>query len=323
MKLGIVEIARMTEDQARTFLEKIRWPDGVACPHCGVVDSSTRMHGTAHRPGLFQCNACRGQFSVTTGTIMHRSHVTLAQWILAFYLMCSSKKGVSALQLQRQLGLGSYQTAWHLCHRVRYAMANGPLVGKFGADSGTVEVDETFVGGKARRGVPKDNPKHNPVKTSVVALIDRDKGTARAMPVANVDADTMKAIMRKHIDKTARIMTDDANVYDWTGEEFEGGHRTTVHSRDQFAKWQFDANYGASIRVHSNTAESFFSLLKRGHVGSFHKWSPRHLHRYCTEFEFRWTMRKATDTERTLKAIRQSDGVRLTYSALPSDSPWQ
>lgn len=319
--MGIVEIARMTEDDARSFLERIRWRDGVACPHCGVVGDSTLMQGKAHRKGLYQCNSCREQFTVTTGTIMHRSRLSLVKWVLAFHLMCSSKKGISALQLQRQLNIASYQTAWHLCHRVRYAMENGPLAGKLGENGGTVEADETYVGGKARRGVPSDDPRHVPVKTPVVALIDRELGRARAIAVAHVDADTLKTIMREHVDKSARVMTDDAPVYDWTDAEF-AGHKTTTHSKDEFSRRE-RAEDGSTIHVHSNTAESFFSLLKRGHIGSFHKWSPRHLHRYCSEFGFRWTWRRVSDFERTVKAIEQGDGVRLTYSALPSESPWQ
>ena len=117
--MNILELARLTEDEARDLVERIRWPDGVTCPHCGVIGNSTKLKGKAHRPGLYKCSDCRKQFTVTVGTIMHRSKVPMAKWLMAFHLMCSSKKGISALQLQRELGLGSYQTAWHMTHRIR------------------------------------------------------------------------------------------------------------------------------------------------------------------------------------------------------------
>ena len=319
---GILELATMTEDEARAMLERIRWPEQTTCPHCGTVGESTKLNGKSHRAGLYQCRACRKQFTVTTGTIMHRSRLPLVKWILAFHLMCSSKKGISALQLKRQLSLRSYQTAWHLCHRIRFAMANDGQGGLFGEDGGIVEADETFVGGKARRGEPKDSPKRIPLKVPVVALVDRKKGRAKTVIVTNVNGDATKEILREHVDPSATIMTDDSPVYDWTGDEFAGGHHSTVHSHNEFSR-RGKGRDGLPLHIHSNTAESFFSLLKRGHVGAFHKWGPQHVHRYCSEFDFRWNHRKEADIERTVAAIKAGEGRRLTYDTLPTGSAFQ
>jgi len=308
------------------MIEGIRWPDGVTCPHCGTVDAATKLHGAAHRPGLYQCNSCRGQFTVTTGTVMHRSRISLVKWVIAVYLICSSKKGASALQVQRQIGIGNYQTAWHLCHRIRYAMAHG-WDAKLGADGGTVEADECYTGGKPRRGdrAKKGMGKRGrgTKKTPVVALIDRERGRAIAVPVADVSSEVVGALLDRHVDKSARLMTDEANVYIVKGREFEGGHRTTKHSLDEFSRREIDHVTGAAIVVHSNTAESFFSLLKRQHIGAHHHWSPEHLHRYLAELTFRWDRRKDSDYSRTVDAIKGMEGKRLTYDALPSGSAWQ
>ena len=145
--MNLSEISKLSEDKARELLETIRWPNGPVCPHCGVVEGHTKLQGKAHRVGLYKCNACGGQFSVTVGTVMEQSHIPIRTWMMAFAILCSSKKGVSALQLQRQLGLGSYRSAWHMAHRIRHAMKSEPLAGML---KGAVEVDETYVGGKPR-----------------------------------------------------------------------------------------------------------------------------------------------------------------------------
>jgi len=143
-EMAAIDVGRLTEDEARVILENIRWPNSIACPHCGGL-SITRLNSQSDktRDGVIQCNDCRKQFTVTVGTIMQGSHITLRQWVQAFYSMCSHKKGVSALQLQRNLGLHSYKSAWFLCHRIRKAMSQEPLAGML---KGTVEVDETYVG---------------------------------------------------------------------------------------------------------------------------------------------------------------------------------
>jgi transposase-like protein len=150
--MNLSEISRLNEEQAREYFEKIRWPDGAVCPHCGSVES-TKLQGKAHRAGLYKCSGCDGQFTATVNTILEDSHLPIRTWLMAFAILCSAKKGISALQLQRQLGLGSYRTAWHLCHRIRFAMTRGQLASLLGSGGGTVEADETWVGGKAPQGL--------------------------------------------------------------------------------------------------------------------------------------------------------------------------
>jgi transposase-like protein len=306
--LTLNQVSALTEDQARETIERILWPDGPVCPHCGAVQNVTRLQGQAHRPGLFQCNNCYEQFTVTVGTIFEDSHLPLRKWLMAFALLCSAKKGISALQLQRELDIGSYRTAWHLAHRIRHAMSKEPLAGLL---RGTVEVDETYVGGKPRpqTGDPKPKRGRGTKKTPVVALVERG-GKVRARKVDRVDGATLKAAIRENVDRKARIMTDEWRAYRGIGAEFEGGHETVNHGAYEYARDD----------AHVNTAESFFALLKRGVMGSFHHVSKEHLDRYCDEFSFRWDYRSIDDSPRTAIAIRQTRGKRLTYKE-PIDAP--
>ena len=297
--MAAIDVARLTEDEARTILEAIRWPDGPVCPHCGSK-TATRIQAKSKkvRDGLFQCNGCRKQFTVTVGTVMERSHITLRQWVQAFHSMCSHKKGVSALQLQRNLGLHTYRAAWFLAHRIRLAMKVDPLASKL---AGIVEVDETYVGGKPRKkGVSKRG--RGTKKTPVVALVERN-GRIRTRVVEHINADNLKTAIRQTVHPKAAIHTDELNLYKGIGQEFAGGHQTVNHSIGEYAR-------GA---VNTNTAESFFALLKRGVHGTFHHISKTHLHRYCDEFSFRWDERKVTDGERTVAAIKGAEGKRLIY----------
>ena len=295
--MAAIDIARLTEDEARTILERIRWPKGPICPHCQSKDA-TRI--TAKSPkvryGLLQCNGCRGQFTVTLGTVMQGSHITLRQWVQAFHSMCSHKKGVSALQLQRNLGLRSYKSAWHLAHRIRYAMREMRLKKLL---KGTVEVDETYIGGKSRMG---KRGRGSERKTPVVALVERC-GRIRTRPVERISAKALKTAIRENVKRSARIMTDDFSSYRGLAREFTGGHETVNHSEHEYVRDD----------VHVNSAESFFALFKRGVHGTFHHVSKQHLHRYCDEFGFRWDHRKVTDGERTVAAIQQAGGKRLVY----------
>ena len=305
--MAAIDVGRLTEDEARAILEAIRWPNGPVCPHCGG-QAATRIQAKSAkvRDGLFQCNACRKQFTVTLGTVMQGSHITLRQWVQAFYSICSHKKGVSALQLQRNLGLHSYQSAWFLAHRIRLAMKADPLASKL---KGVVEVDETYVGGKPRKG--KRDAAGNLIvnkkgrgtkKIPVMALVERD-GRIRTRVVEHVNADNLKTAIRETVSKKATIHTDELNLYKGIGTEFDGGHQTVNHSQGEYAR-------GA---VNTNTAESFFALLKRGVHGTFHHISKTHLPRYCDEFSFRWDQRKVNDGQRTVKAIRGAEGKRLVY----------
>jgi len=295
--MAAIDVARLTEDEARTVMERIRWPKGPVCPHC-KSQNATRIKATSPkvRDGLLQCKDCRGQFTVTVGTVMHRSHITLRQWVQAFHAMSASKKGVSALQLQRKLGLKAYPSAWYLAHRVRFAMRTMPVKAVL---KGTVEVDETYIGGKSRLG---KRGRGSERKTPVVALVERG-GRMRTKVVERVSAKALKGAIRENVKKSAAIMTDEFRSYHGLGREFTGGHETVNHGERQYVRGD----------VHVNSAESFFALLKRGVHGTFHHVSKQHLHRYCDEFGFRWDHRKVTDGERTVQAIRGAAGKRLLY----------
>ena len=288
---------RMTEADARTMLEGIRWPDGPVCPHCGSTSVGALMGGSC-RPGLRKCKnkECRKQFTVTVGTIFESSHVKLSEWMYAFASMCASKKGISALQLKRELEV-SYETAWFMCHRIRHAMkTDTPLL------KGEIEVDETYVGGKPRvKGVSKRG--RGTSKTPVVALVQRG-GNVKTHVVADVTAKTLRqAIVEGTCMPESILFTDELPAYRKTGKQF-ADHQSVNHSAKEYARPD-----GAN----TNTIESFFALLKRGVYGNFHSVSKQHLHRYCTEFEFRWNTRHSSDSVRTVQALSQAEGKRLTY----------
>jgi transposase-like protein len=300
--LTLNQVSALSEDEARETLERILWPNGPVCPHCGAVENLTRLQGKAHRTGVFQCNNCHDQFTVTVNTIFEDSHIPLRKWLMAFALLCSAKKGISALQLQRELELGSYRTAWHMAHRIRHAMSKEPLAGLL---RGTVEVDETYVGGKPRQkhGQPKPKKGRGTKKVAVVALVERG-GKARAHKVERVDAKTLGKAIHENVDRRSTLMTDRFGSYAEAGSRFFGGHHTVDHGKGEYVRG--DAS--------TNEVESYFALLKRGIIGSFHHVSKNHLDRYCDEFSFRWNHRKTTDSERTIEAIKGAEDRRLMYS---------
>lgn len=278
------------EDKAYQFIERLRWPNGPVCPHC---DSEKvyrlNVNGTSRK--VLKCALCRKQFSITVGTIFERSHIPLNKWLAAIYMMSSSKKGISAHQLHRSLEL-DYKSAWFMCHRIRYAMTQPPLVGKLG---GIVEADETYVGPKHVRGKPGRGAGK---KVPVLALIERG-GRARSFKVDDVRGKTLKGLIRRNVEDMAHIMTDSFHSYQGLDEDF-AKHDVVDHGKE----------YVRGI-IHTNFAESFFSLLKRGILGTFHHVSERHLPRYLSEFDFRWSHRKLSDGERTIQAIKSIEGKRL------------
>jgi transposase-like protein len=306
--MNLVEAGRLSESEARDYMESLRWPNGPVCPHC-KSENCTRLNGKAHRPGTIQCNnaECREQFTVTVGTVMESSKISLNKWVLAFHLLCSSKKGFSACQLQRELGLGSYRSAWFMLHRVRHAFSDlSPA-----KLSGTIEVDETYVGGKPRYRHPS-NPRGTANKAPVMVLVERD-GNARSKPVEFVDTPTLHNEVIKNVEQQSTIMTDEMASYRNLGPHFAGGHHFVTHRQRQYARTN-----ESGLRVSTNTAESFFALVKRGHYGVYHKMSKKHLHRYCDEFAHRWNWRKQTDSARTEAAIKAASGKRLMYET-PSE----
>jgi transposase-like protein len=293
-------------DKAREHLEATRWPHGAICPHCGVVGEATELQGTHHRAGLWKCNACRQQFTATVGTVFERSKVPLNKWLLASYLMASSKKGVSAHQLHRTLGV-TYKTAWFMAHRLREAMhedAPGPM----GGEGKVIEADETYVGGKEsnkhanKRNQHKD---HLGGKQAVVTLVERD-GSARSFHVANVTSKTLGRVIRTTVSRKSHLMTDGAIFYKKIGREF-AGHSSVDHSAGEYVR---------EGHHHSNTVENYFSILKRGITGTFHHVSEAHLSRYLAEFDFRYSNRSGlgiNDTMRADELLRGIAGKRLTY----------
>jgi transposase-like protein len=305
--LNLDQVSQMTEDEARATLEAIRWPNGPVCPHCGGTEAK-RIDAASPkvRDGLLRCRACNKQFTVTIGTLFEDSHIPLRKWLLGIALMCSSKKGISALQLKRNLGLGSYQSAWFMAHRIRYAMTMEPLKSLL---HGTVEVDETYIGSKTREG---NRGRGSERKTPLVALVERD-GRIRTRVVANVTAKNLKLAMYETVRPDAMIMTDEFTVYGrWVGRDF-AGHKTVNHARKEYARGE----------AHVNTAESFFALFKRGLHGAFHHVSKEHLGRYAEEFGFRWDRRKRTDARRAYDLVLNTMGKRLIYTVPRREETWQ
>lgn len=293
-----------SEEKARAYLETVRWPDGPVCPHCHNHDEKPiwKIEPNAKkkiREGLYHCSACNKQFTVTVGTIFEDSHIPLRKWLWGFYLLCSSKKGISSLQIQRILGLGSYRTALFMMHRIRHALSDPIFQDKL---TGTVEADETYVGGKypRRKGKSFDN------KTPVVAMVERG-GRVRAEKVKYVNAYTLKKTLKKHVADSADLMTDQHSGYTKVGRPFKS-HGVVNHSIGEYVRGN----------AYTNTVEGFFSLLKRGIVGTFHHVSEKHLPLYLAEFNHRYNTRKDTDGERTVAGLAKAEGKRLTYKPMVS-----
>jgi transposase-like protein len=298
---------------AADYLESIRWPDGPVCPHCGESERAPYPLKSKTRK-LWKCAACRKQFTVTVGTIFEGSHIGLHKWLLAFYLLCSSKKGMSAHQLHRMLGV-TYKSAWFMAHRIRYAMEQPPFARQL---TGTVEADETYVGGKVRRPNVKQfrplDPKQPDLrkrktgrgtdKTPVFLLVERG-GEARSFRMANVTGESLGGAIRRHVSPDAHLRTDSFPSYKKVGREY-ASHETVDHN---FEYVRGDA--------HTNTAENYFSILKRGIDGVYHHVSEAHLPRYLAEFDFRYNHRSGngfTDSDRTRLALSMVEGKRLKYA---------
>jgi len=293
------------ENAARAALEQWRWPNGPRCPKCGSINvyRIQSMRGSSTRKGLLRCRDCEGQFTVTVGTIFEDSHIPLGKWIVAIHLMCASKKGMSAHQLHRMLGL-TYKSAWFMSHRIREAMRVDPLKTLL---KGVVEADETFVGGQPKnRHLGKREPA--PPKTPVLSLVERG-GQVRSFRIANVTGDTLKGAIRSNVSRKTRIMTDGAAAYRPLEREF-AGHEAVDHQGGEYVRGE----------AHTNTVESYFSILKRGIIGTYHHVSEAHLPRYLSEFDRRYNLRKVSDAERAVAVIRGAEGKRLTYKPLVNRS---
>jgi len=302
------------EEKAFAKLESVLWPGGPVCPHCGVVNDAHKIAANPKkkvRYGLYRCNACKCQFTVTVGTVFESSHIPLHKWLQAAYLLCSSKKGISAKQIERTLEI-TYKSAWFMMHRLREAMAPakpGPL----GGEGMVIEADETYMG--KRKGIPSGpskfvsgfgwvSPPPRENYRKIVALVERG-GKARSFHVDRVNKRTIRKILFENASRASELMTDEHTVYPATGAHFVA-HFTVNHSQEEYVR----------DRAHTNTVEGFFSIFKRGMKGIYQHCSEKHLHRYLAEFDFRYSEREALgvdDVARTERALAGAQGKRLTY----------
>ena len=288
MKKSLLSGAHLNDEkEAYAFLAKFRWPDDPICVHCGHNKVYTLNVKNVKRTVL-KCGKCRKQFSATVGTIFEDSHIPLTKWFQAIQLVCSSKKGISAHQLHRMLGI-TYKSAWFMEHRIRHAMKQTPYGGKLG---GIVEADETYVGGK------KHNVQH-PLegKAPVFALVERG-GRVRSFTMPLVTGSNLKKVINAHVEKSAALMTDEFAGYAKIGKDF-ADHQTVNHSKKEYVRGT----------ASTNTIEGYFSLLKRGLTGTYHHVSKHHLHRYLAEFDFRYNARKSDDAMRVVLALKHTEGV--------------
>jgi len=286
------------EEAARELLEATRWPEGPVCPFCGQMDTVKPLGGKSMGPGWYYCSDCQDKFTVRVGTLYERSHIPLHKWLLATHLVVASKKGMSALQLSRMLGI-TYKSAWFMCHRIREGMTpkqRGPI----GGQGRTVESDETWIGGSKMNRPIGSKPRK---KNIVLTLVDRD-GESHSFHVANIRTKTLREAIVRTVDRRSHLMTDELHSYVPIGDEFVG-HTTVHHAAHEYARlggW-----------AHINTAEARFSLMKRAVFGTHHSVSEAHLSRYLAEWDFKWNTRKITDGERATAAVKGIEGKRLTY----------
>jgi transposase-like protein len=289
------------EEAARKHFEALRWPDGAICPHCGVIGDATELKGKSTRPGVYKCRSCEKPFSATVGTVFERSRVPLHKWLYANHLMCSSKKGISAHQLHRLLGV-TYKTAWFMAHRIREAMT--PLATEpMGGEGQPVQADETYFRvrkPRSSRRVIKDGDGHN---KPIVGLVSG--GKSRMFRVESANIATIEQILVKHTDPKAELHTDESKLYSDIGKDF-AAHKTVKHTENEYVR----------DGAHTNSIEGFFSIFKRGMTGVYQHCSEKHLQRYLNEFDFRYNHRaglKIDDEMRADEAIKGAAYKRLTY----------
>jgi transposase-like protein len=313
---GIIAKHHHDEDAARVYLEAKLWPDGPVCPKCGLIGEAYRLEGETTRKGLYKCAGCREPFTVTMGTIFEDSHIPLHKWLFAIYLMCSSKKGMSAHQLWRNLWgvdetgrqLGSYTTAWFMCHRIRWALGQEPVATRL---QGIVEIDEVYIGGKGYFGPIKDAQGHSLMlgrrsrrshKAPVVAMLQRG-GDVHSRHVERVTSDNLKPILNEVVDQNATLMTDKAYALKFPSKERT--HYAVNHSAKEYVRHE------DGLTITTNTIESYFAIIQRGIHGVYHHVGKSYLDQYLREFDFRYNVRQMNDQDRSLLAIQKTRGRRL------------
>jgi transposase-like protein len=314
MEINLSTIAKHFQDEGEAWkaLESMVWPNGPVCPHCGVINHAyflkpkngirmTRTGKPSYRR-LWKCADCKKQFSVLKGTIFEDTHIPLSKWLLAYHLACAGKNGVSAHEIHRELDV-TYEAAWFMMHRIRHTFA--PTTHKRQL-TGTVEADETYIGG-VKHG--EGSGPQGSGKVPVVTLVERD-GEARSQVMKTVTGKNVRKVLGEHIDTASTLMTDESGVYS-LGHFMFAEHQTVNHAEHEYAR-------GAA---HVNTAEGFFSQLKRSLDGTYHHVSERHLPRYLGEFDYRYSNRKIKDGERTVKAIKKNVGKRLQYRDTAAKPP--
>lgn len=298
----LINPAFTDEDKARELLEATRWPDGPVCPFCGQLETVKALGGPSMGPGWYYCSDCQDKFTVRVGTLYERSHIPLHKWLLATHLVVSSKKGMSALQLSRMLGI-TYKSAWFMCHRIREGMTpktRGPL----GGEGKIVEADESYFGGKETNKHVSKRKKGQiggVGKQPVFTLVERG-GESRSFRIAKITGKTLRPVIVAHVDPKSSLMTDQGGQYLHVGKEF-ARHETVNHGADEYVRGD----------AYTNTAEGRFALMKRAVYGTHHSISEAHLSRYLTEWDFKWNTRKITDGERATAALKGIEGKRLTY----------
>jgi transposase-like protein len=293
-------------DKAREWLEARIWASGRVCPHCGTVDHSTRLHGAKHRPGVYQCNECREQFTVTVGTVFERSKIPLSKWLAALFLMVASKKGVSAHQVHRMLGI-SYKSTWFMMHRLREAMRAGDLAPPMGGSGKVIEADETFIGKRDGFEAKAGWVRH---KNTVLTLVERG-GSARSFHIDEATKENIVPIVRENLDRESHLMTDEARRYETVGKEF-AKHDVVDHHRGEYGY----TDHETGAKINTNTVEGYYSIFKRGMKGVYQHCSEKHLHRYLAEFDFRYSNRIALGVDDKYRAELLAHGIvgkRLTY----------
>lgn len=287
------------EKAAIAHLEASRWPDGVSCPHCGSTNVR-RMEGKT-QAGYFLCNDCRDKFTARTGTVMERSHIPVHKWLLAIHLMSASKKGVSAHQLHRMLGI-TYKSAWFLCHRIREAMAPTGKPTDMGGEGQQVQADETYYGNTSKRA--KYYKKGHKQKSGVVGLVNPDTGEARAFAVKSATAKKIHEILHTNVNRSTTLVTDESHFYKNAGYK---SHQKVFHTIKEYKNQD-----GFS----TNNVENFFGTFKKGMVGTYHFCGEQHLQRYLDEFAFRYSNRSGigvNDAARAARILKGAEGKRLTY----------
>jgi transposase-like protein len=292
------------EEAARAHLERIQWPDGPVCPHCGVIGEATLLAGKSTRPGVYKCRACEKPFSVTVGTAFERSKIPLTKWLLATELLTSSKKGISSHHLHRMLGV-TYKTAWFMSHRIREAFIPDASEPPLGGEGKIVEADEAYIGKKDGKRKHRGAGGYGHKRT-VLSLVERG-GKIRSFKLGGSSRDYVAPVIRANVHPDSALHTDGAQVY--RGLMATKGHAAVDHAKEYVRQ-------GSDGLVHTNTLEGFFSVFKRGMVGTYQHCGEQHLQRYLAEFDFRMNNRAKlgiTDDMRAVKALEGIRGKRLTY----------